>query len=70
MDTVPFIELSSLPVAGIALYFMYRLSTNHIGHSIKAIEKLTEAIDRQSKASQEFHGWFKGWIGETNGEKD
>jgi len=42
---VPLTELSALPVAGIALYLMYRLATNHVDHMASAVDRLTDAIN-------------------------
>jgi hypothetical protein len=41
---VPLTELSALPVAGIALYFMYRLSANHMDHLTAAIHRLADTM--------------------------
>jgi len=37
-------QLSQFGVAGLAVYFMYKISSNHISHNTKAFEKLSEVI--------------------------
>ena len=44
MSNLPFLDLASLPVAGLALWLMYRLAANHLEHNTRAIEELREAI--------------------------
>ena len=41
-------DISQLPqfgVAGLAVYFMYKIASNHINHNTKAFEKLTETLN-------------------------
>jgi len=38
-------QLSQFGVAGLAVFLMYKISSNHINHNTKAFEKLTEVIN-------------------------
>ena len=38
-------NLAQFGVAGLAVYFMYKISSNHLSHLTQAIEKLVVAVD-------------------------
>lgn len=45
MPDVEFVrELAAVPVAIVAMYFMYKISTNHVNRLADAIEKLTALL--------------------------
>ena len=52
--------MAGIPLGSIAIYLMYKLSSNHIEHNTAAIEKLAGAVDSNTKASLAFFAWLKG----------
>jgi hypothetical protein len=55
-----FTALASVPVGTLAVWLMYRLSSNHIEHNTQSIDKLVDATHDQTKVHTEFYGWMKG----------
>ena len=39
-------QLTGVGVAGLSVYLMWKLTTNHLQHLIDAVNKLTEVITR------------------------
>jgi hypothetical protein len=63
--------VGSLPIATIAVYLFYRLSSNHLNHNTESIDKLTDATREQTELQREFHGWMKGVVvGQEQRRKD
>lgn len=56
--------LAGIPLGSLAVYFMYRLVSNHVEHLTAAIDKLVESSNEHVAADREFRGWLKGWLGE------
>lgn len=41
-------ELAALPIAVVAMYFMYKLSSNHMHRLADAIDRLREWLEREA----------------------
>lgn len=61
--------LAGIPIGTLAVYFMYRLVSNHLEHLTAAIEKLTDATTEHASADREFRGWLKGWLDNKDKEE-
>ena len=48
-------NIAQFGVAGLAVYFMYRISSNHIDHGTKAIEELTKVVRDLHEYLHEHH---------------
>lgn len=62
-------EVASLPLAGLAMWFMFKLSSNHVNHNTVALEKLTDALGAAHQTDIEFQGWLKGYFAAQEQEK-
>jgi len=52
--------LAGIPMGTLALWLMYRISSNHIDHNTQAIDKLSDAMHEQTNVHAEFYGWMRG----------
>jgi hypothetical protein len=52
--------LAGIPIGTLAVWLMYRLSSNHIDHNTQSIDKLVDATHDQTNVHTEFYGWMKG----------
>ena len=62
MNGVEITQLASLPVAGLALFLMYRLVSNHIDHLVESIQDLILTQQDTNASWKEFISWMKGRI--------
>lgn len=51
------------------MWFMFKLSSNHVNHNTAALEKLTDALSAAHKTDIEFQGWLKGYFAAQDREK-
>lgn len=52
--------LAGIPIGTLAVWLMYKISSNHIEHNTQALDKLVDATQEQTKVHVEFYGWMKG----------
>lgn len=72
MDISPGIitALAGIPIGTLAVYLMYKLSSNHMNHVCAAIEKLADGIDNMTDTNRAFHMWMRGVMLEDCPEKE
>ena len=51
------------------MWFMYKLSSNHVNHNTQAIERLADTLSVAHQTDIEFQGWLKGYFAAQDQEK-
>ena len=62
VEPATLVQVLSLPVAALAIYFMYKLASNHVNHSIQAVDRLSEAVNSQTGMIRELTGFIKAFL--------
>jgi len=58
--------LAGVPLASLAIFYMYKLSSNHMHDVRDAINHLRDATQENTAMQREFFGWLQGKFGGNN----